>query len=88
VPPVYLLDQESGINAFAAGFRPQDAVLGITRGTLDELSRDQLQGVVGHKFSHILNGDMGLNIRLMGVLNGSGASPTDGCDPNQCRDRQ
>jgi Zn-dependent protease with chaperone function len=70
VPPVYLLDHESGINAFAAGFRPQDAVLGITRGSLEQLSRDQLQGVVGHEFSHILNGDMGLNIRLMGVING------------------
>jgi Zn-dependent protease with chaperone function len=70
VPPVYLLDQESGINAFAAGFRPQDAVLGMTRGSLEQLSRDELQGVVGHEFSHILNGDMRLNIRLMGVLNG------------------
>jgi Zn-dependent protease with chaperone function len=70
VPPVYLLDHESGINAFAAGFRSQDAVLGITRGCLEQLSRDQLQGVVGHEFSHILNGDMGLNIRLMGVING------------------
>jgi Zn-dependent protease with chaperone function len=70
VPPVYLLDQEAGINAFAAGFRPQDAVLGMTRGSLEQLSRDELQGVVGHEFSHILNGDMRLNIRLMGVLNG------------------
>jgi Zn-dependent protease with chaperone function len=70
IPPVYLLDQESEINAFAAGFRPQDAVLGITRGSLEQLNRDELQGVIGHEFSHILNGDMGLNIRLMGVING------------------
>lgn len=70
VPPVFLLEGESGINAFAAGFNPGDAVIGVTRGCLRELSRDQLQGVVAHEFSHILNGDMRLNIRLMGVLNG------------------
>ena len=70
VPPVYLMDQESGINAFAAGFSPSDAVIGITRGTIDKLTRDQLQGVVAHEFSHILNGDMRLNIRLMGFIHG------------------
>lgn len=69
-PPVYLLDHEAGINAFAAGFSPSDAVVGITRGCVEQLSRDELQGVVAHEFSHILNGDMRLNIRLMGVLYG------------------
>jgi Zn-dependent protease with chaperone function len=69
-PPVYLLEDEPGINAFAAGFSPRDAVIGVTQGTIDHLSRDQLQGVIAHEFSHIFNGDMRLNIRLMGVLNG------------------
>jgi Zn-dependent protease with chaperone function len=69
-PPVYLLAGEPGINAFAAGFSPRDAVLGITQGAIDQLSRDQLQGVIAHEFSHIFNGDMRLNIRLMGALNG------------------
>ena len=69
-PPVYLLEGEEGINAFAAGFSPDDAVIGVTRGTLHQLRRDELQGVVAHEFSHILNGDMQLNIRLMGVLHG------------------
>lgn len=69
-PPVYLLADEKGINAFAAGFSPRDAVIGVTRGTVEHLNRDQLQGVIAHEFSHIFNGDMRLNIRLMGVLNG------------------
>ena len=69
VPPVYLLN-EDGINAFAAGHSPSDAVIGITRGAIDQLSRDQLQGVIAHEFSHILNGDMRLNIRLIGLLHG------------------
>ncbi|MBW2397473.1 MAG: M48 family metallopeptidase [Deltaproteobacteria bacterium] len=69
-PPVYLLEHEVGINAFAAGYSPSDAVVGITRGCAEQLSRDELQGVVAHEFSHILNGDMRLNIRLMGVLYG------------------
>ena len=69
-PPVYLLADEPGINAFAAGFSPRDAVIGITQGTIDHLSRDELQGVIAHEFSHIFNGDMRLNIRLMGVLYG------------------
>jgi len=69
-PPVYLLMDEPGINAFAAGFTPRDAVIGITQGAIDHLSRDQLQGVIAHEFSHIFNGDMRLNIRLMGVLYG------------------
>ncbi|MBW4426327.1 MAG: M48 family metallopeptidase [Nostoc desertorum CM1-VF14] len=70
VPEVYLLERETGINAFAAGFTPNDAVIGVTRGTLQHLSRDELQGVIGHEFSHILNGDMRLNLRLVGLLHG------------------
>ncbi|MBY5993973.1 M48 family metallopeptidase [Ferrimonas balearica] len=70
VPPVYLLEHEMGINAFAAGHGPKDAVIGVTRGTMEKLSRDQLQGVIAHEFSHILNGDMRLNLRLMAVLAG------------------
>jgi len=69
-PPVYLLANEPGINAFAAGLSPRDAVIGVTQGAIDHLSRDQLQGVIAHEFSHVFNGDMRLNIRLMGVLNG------------------
>jgi Zn-dependent protease with chaperone function len=69
-PPVYLLANEPGINAFAAGLSPRDAIIGVTRGAIDHLSREQLQGVVAHEFSHIFNGDMRLNLRLMGVLNG------------------
>jgi Zn-dependent protease with chaperone function len=70
VPKVYVLDHEAGINAFAAGSSTSDAVVAVTRGTLEQLNRDELQGVVGHEFSHIFNGDMRLNIRLMGVLHG------------------
>lgn len=70
VPPVYLLDQEQGVNAFAAGYSPSDAIVAVTRGTAEQLSRDELQGVVAHEFSHVLNGDMRLNIRLIGVLHG------------------
>ncbi len=70
VPPVYLLEQEEGINAFAAGYTPSDAVIGVTRGTIAYLSRDELQGVIGHEFSHILHGDMRLNIRLICILHG------------------
>ncbi|MCH8839576.1 MAG: M48 family metallopeptidase [Planctomycetes bacterium] len=70
VPPVYLLADEKGINAFAAGYSPSDAVVAVTRGTVEQLTRDQLQGVVAHEFSHILNGDMRLNIRLIGILHG------------------
>jgi Zn-dependent protease with chaperone function/uncharacterized tellurite resistance protein B-like protein len=70
VPPVYLMEEESSINAFAAGYSPDNAVIGITRGAIEKLSRDELQGVVAHEFSHILNGDMRLNIRLMGVIFG------------------
>jgi Zn-dependent protease with chaperone function len=69
-PPVFLLVNEPGINAFAAGFSPRDAIIGVTQGAIDHLSREQLQGVIAHEFSHIFNGDMRLNIRLMGALNG------------------
>lgn len=70
VPQVYLMDDEIGINAFAAGFQPSDAVIGVTKGCLTKLSRLQLQGVIGHEFSHILNGDMRLNMRLIAILFG------------------
>ena len=69
VPPVYLIHSPS-INAFAAGYRPSDAVIGVTEGTMKKLSREQLQGVIAHEFSHILNGDMRLNIRIMALLFG------------------
>lgn len=69
-PGVYLLDHEAGINAFAAGYTTDDAVIGITQGALDRLSREELQGVIGHEFSHILNGDMRLNIHLMSLIHG------------------
>ena len=70
VPKIYVLEHESAINAFAAGYSPSDAVVAVTRGALDRLNRDELQGVIAHEFSHILNGDMRLNIRLIGVLFG------------------
>lgn len=69
VPPVYLLE-EKGINAFAAGYSPQDAVIGVTRGCIETLTRDELQAVIAHEFSHIFNGDMRLNINLIGVVYG------------------
>jgi Zn-dependent protease with chaperone function len=69
VPPVYILD-EPGINAFAAGYAPGDAVVAVSQGCLKYLTRDELQGVVAHEFSHILNGDMRLNIRLIGLIFG------------------
>ena len=70
VPRVYVMDKEMSINAFAAGHSLHDAVIAVTRGTLTRLTRDELQGVIAHEFSHILNGDMRLNIRLIGVLFG------------------
>jgi len=70
VPEIYVLEEEGGINAFAAGYNPGDAAVAVTRGTLELLTRDELQGVIAHEFSHILNGDMRLNIRMMGVLFG------------------
>ncbi|MBL7663370.1 M48 family metallopeptidase [bacterium] len=70
IPEVYLLDHEEGINAFATGFDVHHAVIGVTRGALEKLSRDELQGVIGHEFSHILNSDMTINLRLMGLAYG------------------
>jgi len=70
VPSVYVLDDEQGINAFAAGFAPTDTVVAVTSGALDYLSRDELQGVIGHELSHALNGDTRIKLRLMGVLHG------------------
>jgi Zn-dependent protease with chaperone function len=70
VPPVYVLDREDAINALVAGYSPNEAVIIVTAGALRQLSRDELQGVMGHEFSHILNGDMALNVRLVGILAG------------------
>ncbi|HID22267.1 MAG TPA: hypothetical protein EYP14_07685, partial [Planctomycetaceae bacterium] len=70
VPTVYVLDGEKSINAFAAGLGREDATVAVTEGTLRLLKRDELQGVIAHEFSHILNGDMRLNVRLIGILHG------------------
>ncbi|MGH7980590.1 MAG: M48 family metallopeptidase, partial [Limisphaerales bacterium] len=70
MPQVYVMDEEDGINAFAAGHKPGDATVTVTRGCMRILTRDELQGVIGHEFSHILNGDMRLNLRLMGTIFG------------------
>ena len=70
VPPVYILDDEQSINAFAAGYTVDDAVIGINRGTAEKLTRAELQGVVAHEFSHILNGDMRMSLRMVAILNG------------------
>jgi Zn-dependent protease with chaperone function len=70
MPEVYVLEQEPGINAFAAGHTPANAAVTVTQGALDRLSRDELQGVIGHEFSHVLNGDMRLNVQLMGWVFG------------------
>ncbi|HEX7481153.1 MAG TPA: M48 family metallopeptidase [Polyangiales bacterium] len=70
VPQVFVLDQEAGINAFAAGLSLDDAAVSVTRGCLEKLTREELQGVIAHEFSHVLNGDMRLNVRLMGVVFG------------------
>jgi len=70
VPEIFVLEDEAGINAFASGYTSADAAVTVTRGALDKLTRDELQGVIGHEFSHVLNGDMRLNIRLMGVVFG------------------
>jgi Zn-dependent protease with chaperone function len=70
VPQVFVLDGEEGINAFAAGFTTADAAIAVTRGSLEKLTRDELQGVIAHEFSHVLNGDIRLNVRLMGIVFG------------------
>lgn len=70
MPAVYVLEEEPGLNAFAAGLTTSDAAVAVTRGTLDKLTRDELQGVIGHEFSHILNGDMRLNVRITAIVFG------------------
>lgn len=70
VPEIYVLREEEGINAFAAGTSPSNAAIGVTQGCLKWLTRDELQGVIAHEFSHILNGDMKLNLRLIGFIAG------------------
>jgi Zn-dependent protease with chaperone function len=70
VPDIYVMQNEAGINAFAAGYTPNDAAVCVTQGCLDKLNRDELQGVIAHEFSHVLNGDMRLNVRLIGLLFG------------------
>jgi Zn-dependent protease with chaperone function len=70
VPKIYVLDEEKGINSFAAGHSTSDAAIGVTHGCITLLTRDELQGVIGHEFSHLLNGDMRLNLRLMGGIFG------------------
>ncbi|MEM7358064.1 MAG: M48 family metallopeptidase [Pseudomonadota bacterium] len=70
VPEVYVMENEPGINAFAAGYSPNDAAVAVTQGTLEKLDRSELQGVIAHEFSHIFNGDMRINIRMMGVIFG------------------
>ena len=70
VPAIFIMQNERSINAFAAGFTPQDAVVCVTQGCLERLTREELQGVIGHEFSHILNADVRLNIRLVGLLFG------------------
>lgn len=70
VPRIFVLREEPGINAFVAGTEPGNTVLAVTQGALETLNRDELQGVIGHEFSHILNGDMRLNVRLIGILAG------------------
>ncbi|MDR3157716.1 MAG: M48 family metalloprotease [Zoogloeaceae bacterium] len=69
-PKVFVLDEEKSMNAFAAGMRPADSVVAVTRGLLDHCDRDQLQGVIGHEIGHIVSGDTRLNLRLIGVLYG------------------
>lgn len=70
VPEIYVLEQEQGLNAFAAGYSPADAAVAVTRGLLENLNRAELQGVVAHEFGHIVTGDMRLNLRLIGILFG------------------
>jgi len=70
VPEVYVMENEPGINAFAAGYSPSDAAIAVTQGTLEKLNRSELQGVVAHEFSHIFNGDMRINIKMMGIIFG------------------
>jgi Zn-dependent protease with chaperone function len=70
IPRIFILEQENAINAFAAGYTIHDAAIAVSKGSLEQLTRDELQGVVAHEYSHILNGDMRLNIHLIGILGG------------------
>src|SRR5688572_7945714 len=70
MPEVYVLESEDGINAFAAGNTPADAAIAVTRGAITRLNREELQGVIAHEFSHVLNGDMRLNSKLLGWVFG------------------
>src|SRR5262249_61608853 len=70
VPEIYVMPNEKGINAFAAGWSTSDAAVSVTQGSLERLNRSELQGVIAHEFSHVVNGDMRLNIRLIGLLFG------------------
>lgn len=70
MPVLYIMDHEEGINAFVAGYKATEAVMVVTKGALKTLNRDELQGVIGHEFSHILNGDMRINVRLIAILAG------------------
>src|SRR5690606_39778237 len=70
MPRLYIMEQESAINAFVAGYQPNQAIMAVTRGALGLVERDELQGVVGHEFSYILTGDMRLNVLLIGVISG------------------
>jgi Zn-dependent protease with chaperone function len=70
LPAVYLMPEEASINAFAAGLTTSDAVVAVTQGCLEKLSRDELQGVVAHEIGHVLNGDMKLNVQLIAILHG------------------
>ncbi|MSQ18579.1 MAG: peptidase M48 Ste24p [Betaproteobacteria bacterium] len=71
VPAVFVMEHESGVNAFAAGYSPNDAAIAVTFGLLESMKREELQGVIGHEFSHVLNGDMRLNLRMLGLLFGT-----------------
>lgn len=70
IPQIFIMKKEQGLNAFVSGLKPSAAILVVTQGLLDQLTRQQMQGVIGHEFSHILNGDMRLNLRLMGIIAG------------------
>ena len=69
-PIPMVLDRIDDINAFACGWDEDDAVVAVTQGTLDQLTRDELQGLVAHEFSHIREGDTRLNMRLAGMVFG------------------
>ena len=70
IPRVYILEEEAGINAFVAGYTPNNTILAITKGALENLTRDELQGVIGHEYSHVLNSDTRINLNLMSILAG------------------